>query len=134
VTDSGSQSAGSGDETSSRKQILGPVLAGLLLDLLDLATYGPIGLWAGLLVGGLGGYLLAVSMGVPSQRRLFYAGLAGLYCMLPFTAFLPLGTLLGTLVRLREHAPPRAPAASAPGPKADRPAIEAEFRSRWEDD
>ena len=115
-------------KTSSQAAILGPVIAGLLLDLLDLATYGPIGLWAGLLVGGLGGYFLAASMGVEPGRRLRYALGAGAYCMLPFTAFLPVATLLGTVIRLRESSPPD-PVAEDPGA-----AIEAEYSARWDEE
>ena len=82
-------------ETASRDKRLSPILAGVLLDLLDFATYGPIGLWAGVVVGGLAGYLLARAMGF--ERRWPAAVLvAGAYCMLPFTAFVP-------LVRLRPH-------------------------------
>ena len=115
-------------ETSSRKAVLAPVIAGLLLDALDLATYGPIGLWAGLAVGGLAGYFLAASMGVAQKRRLGYAAVAGVYCMMPFTAFLPVATVLGTLIQLREGDPPDRP---DDDPK---PVIEAEYRSRWDED
>ena len=121
------------DETTSRKKspkkVLGPVLAGLMLDLLDFATYGPVGLSAGLVVGGIGGYFLAWSLGVDSSRRLFYAGLAGIYCMMPFTAFLPVATVLGTIIQLRESDPPEPPA----GPDGSPPSLEAEYRSRWDE-
>lgn len=115
-------------ETPSRKSLLGPILAGLMLDLLDFATYGPIGIWFGLVTGGLGGYFLASSMGVRRERRIWYALVAGLYCMLPFTAFLPVATVLGALIQLRENDPPGAE------PEAGRAAIEAEYESRWEDE
>jgi hypothetical protein len=115
-------------ETASRKAVIGPVLAGFLLDLVDFATYGPIGIWAGAVVGGLAGYFLAMSMGVEAERRWPYAAIAGAYCMLPFTAFLPLATVLGTLIRLREGTPPPQP------PEGSAPTLEAEYRSRWDDD
>jgi hypothetical protein len=117
-------------QTASRLETLGPVAAGMLLDLVDFATYGPIGLWAGLLVGGAAGYLLAASMGVAAERRWGYALAAGVYCMLPFTAFLPVATLLGALIRLREKSPPAREAAPDPEPRA----IEADYESRWERD
>jgi len=99
-----------------------------MLDLLDFATFGPIGLWAGLVVGGLGGYFLAASMGVQPKRRLTYAAVAGVYCMLPFTAFVPLATLLGTVIRLRESSPKQA------APDDPQASIEAEYRASWDED
>jgi hypothetical protein len=101
----------------------------VLLDLVDFATYGPIGLWAGLVVGGLAGYVLAASMGVAAQRRWPYALVAGIYCMLPFTAFLPIATVLGGLIRLRESRP----AGLEHEPLESHPdAIEAEYEARWD--
>lgn len=88
--------------TTSHAAILGPIAAGILLDLVDFATFGPIGLWAGLVVGGAAGYLLAMGMGVRPERRWGYALAAGAYCTLPFTAYLPVATLLGAVIRLRE--------------------------------
>ena len=104
------------------------MLAGFLLDLVDFATYGPIGLRVGAVVGALAGYLLAMSMGVEPKRRFRYAAAAGAYCMLPFTAFLPLATVLGTAIRLREGS--RAPAS----PSSPPPTLEAEYRSHWDED
>lgn len=115
-------------ETASRKHWIGPVLAGVLLDLVDFATYGSIGLRVGAVVGALAGYFLAISMGVEPKRRFPYAAAAGVYCMLPFTAFLPLATVLGTAVRLREGRRP------VPPPPDPPPTLEAEYRSHWDDD
>lgn len=107
------------------------MLAGAILDLVDLTTWGPIGLWTGFVLGGVAGWLLAGGLGVPRERRLGYALAAGAYCMLPFTALLPAGTLVGALVRWREKSAPRAePTAS----KQPEPAIEAEYESRWDRD
>jgi hypothetical protein len=48
--------------------------------------------------------------------------------MLPFTAFLPLATVLGTAVRLREGRRPVPPPPDSP------PTLEAEYRSHWDED
>jgi len=115
-------------ETASRDKRLSPILAGVLLDLLDFATYGPIGLWAGVVVGGLAGYLLARAMGF--ERRWPAAVLvAGAYCMLPFTAFVPLATVAGLALdrRLKSRPVPERP---SPGATT----LEAEYRSSWDDD
>ena len=126
--------AGSDAETASHAapyaRVLGPIAAGFLLDLVDLATYGPIGLWAGLVLGGAAGWLLAASVGVPRSRRLGYALVAGVYCSMPFTEFLPVGTLVGALIRLREGR--REHRREAAAPAAAQPPIEADFRSRWD--
>jgi hypothetical protein len=111
--------------------VLGPIAAGLLLDLVDFATYGPVGLYAGLIVGGAAGYLLALAMGVRLERRWGYALAAGLYCMLPFTAFLPVATLVGALIRLREK---DLSAAEPPAAADPPPALEAEYESSWDRD
>ena len=117
------------DKTSSRTAAIGPIAAGLLLDFVDFATYGPIGLWAGLALGGGAGYLLASGLGVAPERRPVYALVAGVYCMLPFTAFLPCATLVGALIRWRETRPSAPEPSGAEGPT---PVIEAEYRSRWD--
>ncbi len=111
---------------------LGPVVAGLLLDAADFATFGPIGLSVGFFVGALAGWLLAPSLGIPPRGRWLAAFGSGVYCMLPFTAFLPLATVLGVLVRLHEQSQP-ASAGSAPS-QSRNPPIEAEYRASWDDD
>jgi hypothetical protein len=97
----------------------------------DLATFGPLGLRFGLLIGAVSGWLLAPSLGVSPQRRWLCALGSGVYCMLPFTSFLPLGTVLGALVRLQGKSRPPA-GADAAEPSATSP-IDAEYRSRWDD-
>ena len=107
-------------------------MAGLLLDAADFATYGPIGLWVGFIVGAVAGWLLAPSLDISQRRRWLCALAAGTYCMLPFTAFLPLATLLGALTRLRERSQPKAGVDVSPPSPA--PPIEAEYRSRWDEE
>ena len=114
-------------ETASRKALLSPILAGVLLDLLDFATYGPIVLWAGAVVGGLAGYLLAWAMGF-ARRWPAAVVVAGAYCMLPFTAFVPLATAAGLVLdwRQKTRAAPETPVSGAT-------TLEAEYRSSWDD-
>ena len=81
---------------------LSPVIAGLIIDMVDAGTFGPIGLRLGLPIGGLAGYWLAGPMGFRGKRRLYVALAAGLYCWLPMTSVVPLGTLLGVLARFRK--------------------------------
>lgn len=75
---------------------IGPVLAGVLLDGIDLATPSvPLGL----LIGGPAGYVLARGQGLPRGRSLAIALLAALYCAAPMTPRLPLATLVGLYAR-----------------------------------
>ncbi|MCB9916463.1 MAG: hypothetical protein H6828_15150 [Planctomycetes bacterium] len=91
--------SGGGLETAREvHQVLGPVLAGVLIDLLDAATVSPpLGLVLGLPVG----YYLGRQLGLPQGRAASLAFLVGAYCAIPFTFALPVGTLVGVWVRLK---------------------------------
>ncbi len=78
---------------------LGPVLAGALLDGIDLLTQGPMGLRLGFPIGGAAGYFLARGLGLSRRSSLLVGALAGLYCALPGTGRLPLATLVGLWAR-----------------------------------
>ena len=78
---------------------LGPILGGIALDLLDFATLGPMGAKLGLPLGFLCGWWWGGQLGLRRRQRLTLALVAGVYCMLPGTRILPLGTLFGTLRR-----------------------------------
>lgn len=81
----------------------GPIMAGMIIDVLDLATFGPIGYVLGLPVGGAAGYWLGRCLGLSRKASLFCALAAGIYCTVPFTGILPLGTLVGAYVRFRDE-------------------------------
>lgn len=83
----------------------GPVAAGLVIDALDIATFGPIGLFVGLPLGALMGYWMGQSLGLEPKARGWCALAAGIYCMVPATEFLPLATLLGAYARYRSSDP-----------------------------
>jgi len=95
---------------------LGPLAAGAVIDAVDLATFGPVGIWLGMGVGGIVGWWLAPSLGFSRRYRWLCALLTGLYCTLPMTGFLPVATLVGGTIRLLER---------EAGPEPD--VIEAEF-------
>lgn len=77
----------------------GPVMAGMIIDAVDLITLGPVGLVVGLPVGACAGYWLGQSLGLDRKASAVCALAAGVYCTIPFTEILPLGTLVGALVR-----------------------------------
>lgn len=63
---------------------LGPIGGGLILDLLDLATFGPIGWYGGFVVGGLVGWWRAGLYGFPPRARPWIAAGAAVYMAVPF--------------------------------------------------
>jgi len=85
--------------TAVAKQIIGPMVAALAIDLLDLATFGPFGLYTGLILGGAAGYFLAPFLGFPPHRRWLSALATGVYCTLPLTGLIPLATLASVATR-----------------------------------
>jgi hypothetical protein len=80
----------------------GPVVAGLIIDAVDLVTFGPVGLALGFPIGAAAGYWLARSLRLETNASLICAVMAGIYCTIPGTELLPLGTLVGALVRLED--------------------------------
>jgi hypothetical protein len=81
---------------------VGPVLAGVIIDVLDLATIGAMGLYLGFLLGAPAGWYLARHLGL-DRRRAFGAALGcGLYCTIPFTSPIPVATMIGIWARARQ--------------------------------
>ncbi len=82
---------------------LGPLAGGIILDTMDLLTFGPIGL--------AGGFLLAMAIGwwvsgiyeFETRARLIFALLAGIYAAIPFTEVFPIATAISALARFRQR-------------------------------
>lgn len=87
----------------------GPVVAGLIIDLVDLGTFGPIGLVLGLPIGGAAGYWMGRTLGLSKKASLLCALAAGIYCTIPGTEMLPIATLVGAAARYYESAPKTPP-------------------------
>lgn len=84
---------------------IGPVVAGMIIDTVDLITFGPVGLFLGLPLGAAAGFWLAHCLGLDKKMAALCALVAGIYCTIPYTELLPLGTLVGALVRFQEAEP-----------------------------
>ena len=84
----------------------------MVIDLVDFATFGPVGLVAGLPIGGLAGYWMARALELPPRTRWWCALAAGIYCTIPFTEFIPLATLVAAYAQFRNSAPPKPPASA----------------------
>lgn len=80
----------------------GPIAAGLIIDLVDFTSFGPLGLVMGLPLGGLTGYWMGRALGLSRKASLWCALTAGLYCMVPATEFIPLAMIVGACVRFSE--------------------------------
>lgn len=76
---------------------VGPVVAGLAIDGIDLLTPFPA---LGLLVGTIAGYALARQAGATTGAARWLAVLVGVYCALPITGRFPIATLVGLFVKL----------------------------------
>lgn len=74
-----------------------PILGGIILDCADLATYGPMGLFTGMIVGFTVGWLISDFYGYSRKGRVVFSLLAGIYCTIPGTFFLPLATIFAIL-------------------------------------
>jgi hypothetical protein len=81
---------------------LGPLAGGIIIDVVDLATFGPIGLVMGALIGGLVGWWVSSIYGFGTRGRALIAILAAIYCTVPFTELFPLATLVAATARFRE--------------------------------
>ena len=80
---------------------LGPLAGGMILDFVDLAKFGPLGLALGLPVGIAVGWWICSIYELSWQVRFLVAVVAGIYCMAPFTGVLPLATLISAIARFQ---------------------------------
>lgn len=83
---------------------LGPLAAGIIIDTVNLAMFGPIGLVLGPVVGGLAGWWVSSIYGFGTRGRLIVATVAAIYVTIPFTELLPLATMVAAVGRFN-HAP-----------------------------
>lgn len=81
---------------------LGPITGGLLLDFVDLTTYGPIGLVFGALLGGLVAWWVTSIYNVRGTARVFLITLAAMYCTIPMTEMFPIATIFCAICRFFE--------------------------------
>lgn len=77
----------------------GPILGGLILDFVDLATFGPLGLILGPILGALVGWWIASIYNFSRAGRIVAVILSAVYCAFPFTGVIPLGTIISATAR-----------------------------------
>jgi hypothetical protein len=91
---------------------LGPLAGAMLLDFVDLVTFGPIGLFGGFLLGAAVGWWISSIYEFTTRGRALFAALAALYTAIPFTEPIPVATIIAALARFREREPPALPESS----------------------
>lgn len=99
VRDSGPATAEPGSRSAGLAASVGPIVAGLLVDLLDAATPTPV---LGLVLGWLlGTYIVRQAGGAPALA--WKLGLLiGLYCATPGTFLIPMATIVVLGLRVRD--------------------------------
>jgi hypothetical protein len=101
---------------------LGPIAGGLILDFFDLLTFGPIGIFAGVLVGSCVGWWVGGLYNFKTRGRLIISALSAIYMTIPFTAPLPLATMISAIARFSNT---RIPESAYEGRSADEVEVEA---------
>ncbi|MEP5613572.1 MAG: hypothetical protein ABJP45_15075 [Cyclobacteriaceae bacterium] len=79
----------------------GPLIGAMILDLVDLATFGPLGI-GGFIIGTAVGWWILSVYDIPQRTRMILAVLAGIYCLAPFTEFIPVATLVTAIARFKQ--------------------------------
>ncbi len=85
---------------------VGPIAGGLILDFLDLATFGHIGFYAGPLLGALVGWWVSSIYGFRTASRILWTALASIYCAIPATEIVPVATIISIIARFTEKSLP----------------------------
>jgi hypothetical protein len=87
---------------TAAERAFGPVVAGMIIDVIDFATFGPLGLMFGLVFGGGVAWYICSLYGLTFKQKLAWSLAAGIYCTIPGTEFIPVGTMVGACVRYWE--------------------------------
>ncbi len=78
---------------------LGPLAVGIILDLLDLATFGVVGIYLGAIIGMAAGWYLGTMAGLSPRARFLFGCAAAVYLTIPLTEFLPVATIVSAAGR-----------------------------------
>lgn len=83
-------------------QTFGPLIGAIILDLVDLASFGPLGI-GGFFIGMLVGWWILSVYDISQRTRGILAVLSGVYCLVPFTEFIPAATLITAIARFNKR-------------------------------
>ncbi|PID28228.1 MAG: hypothetical protein CR982_04555 [Candidatus Cloacimonadota bacterium] len=79
-------------------KVIGPIAGGMVLDLADLATFGPMGLYVGIFAGAIITFYITSFYNLDKFTRFALILLGGVYCTLPMTEAIPAATLVSAFV------------------------------------
>lgn len=112
MSNGGAPVLGGTDRTPPREPLLrrlhrafGPLAGAMVLDAVDLLTFGPIGLVLGPALGGMVGWWVSGIYDFSRRGRVIFAVLAAVYCTVPFTEPFPIATAIAVIARFRERPP-----------------------------
>lgn len=83
------------------QRVFGSLIGAIILDLVDLASFGPLGI-GGFFIGLLVGWWMLSVYKLSTNTRIWLSLLAGVYCLVPFTELIPVATLITAFARLKE--------------------------------
>ena len=91
------------------QRAIGPLAGGVILDVVDLAMFGPVGLFVGPFLGAAVGWWVSSLYRFSATGRAVFAALAALYITFPLTEVLPVATLISAFARFqpRESSDPK---------------------------
>ncbi len=78
---------------------IAPFAGGILIDALNIAAFGPIGLYFGLIIGFTAGWWICSVYCFQKKTKILWSLLAGIYCMAPGTEFFPFATAISVIGR-----------------------------------
>jgi len=84
---------------------LGPITGGLLLDFVDLTTFGPLGIFFGGVLGAMVAWWITSTYNITGTAKLFLITIAAMYCTIPLTELVPMATIFFAICRFFEPAP-----------------------------
>ncbi len=80
----------------------GPLAGGLILDFVDLLTFGPLCFILGPIVGAIVGWWITSIYNFSKRSRIIWSVMAAVYCTIPFTEILPVATVISAFARFRD--------------------------------
>lgn len=82
------------------QRAFGPLIGAIILDLVDLVSFGPLGI-GGFFIGLLVGWWMISVYDLSTKTRIWLSLLAGVYCLVPFTELIPVATLVTAFARFK---------------------------------
>ena len=79
----------------------GFLIGAMILDIVDLASFGPLGI-GGFFIGIFVGWWMLSVYDLSIKTKIWLSLLAGIYCLVPFTELIPVATLITAFARFKD--------------------------------